>query len=159
MSEYTEVEQPFLQQLAEFGWAVIDQGAGVPQDATASLRSHFRQSLLPDVFDAAVRNINRTVDGGTWLTDRQLEDLRTQLLRHPNRTLLEANEVVQSLLFKAQVDVNEQTGEADPVVRLIDFHHPENNQFHAINQFRIDTPGCAIAALHAQAQGNRSCRT
>jgi type I restriction enzyme R subunit len=39
------------------------------------------------------------------------------LLRHPNRTLLEANEAVQALLFKAQVDVNELTGEADPVVR------------------------------------------
>lgn len=24
---------------------------------------------------------------------------------------------------------------------LIDFEHPERNQFHAINQFRIDTPG------------------
>lgn len=27
MSEYTEVEQPFLQQLAGRGWTVIDQGA------------------------------------------------------------------------------------------------------------------------------------
>jgi type I restriction enzyme R subunit len=33
-----------------------------------------------------------------------LDDLRSQLLRHPNRTLLEANEAVQALLFKAQVD-------------------------------------------------------
>ena len=83
----------------------------------------------------------------TWLTDRQLEDLRGQLLRQPNRTLLEANEAVQALLFKAQVDVNELTGESDPVVRLIDFRTPENNQFHAINQFRIDTPGCVKAFI------------
>jgi type I restriction enzyme R subunit len=27
------------------------------------------------------------------------------------------------------------------VVQLIDFAHPERNRFHAINQFRIDTPG------------------
>lgn len=142
MSEYTEVEQPFLQQLAGLGWTVIDQGAGVPQDAAPSLRGHFREWLLPGVFDAAVRAINRTGNGQAWLTDRQLDDLKSQLLRQPNRTLLEANEAVQALLFKAQVDVNEVTGESDPVVRLIDFHHPENNQFHAINQFRIDTPGC-----------------
>lgn len=38
MSEYTEVEQPFLQQLEDLGWTVIDQGAGVPQDAAPSLR-------------------------------------------------------------------------------------------------------------------------
>lgn len=145
MSEYTEVEQPFLRQLAAQGWTVIDQGCGVPQDPTLSLRDNFRQWLLPAVFGAAVRSINRTSDGlegKEWLTDRQLDDLRNQLLRQPNRTLLEANEAIQALLFKAQADVNELTGESDPVVRLIDFHTPENNQFHAINQFRIDTPGC-----------------
>ena len=69
--------------------------------------------------------------------------------RQPNRTLLEANEAVQALLFKAQVDSNELTGESDPVVRLIDFHEPGNNRFHAINQFRIDTPGCAKAFIIA----------
>lgn len=56
--------------------------------------------------------------------------------------MLEANEAIQKLLFKAQVDVNEVTGEQDPVVKLIDFSNPENNHFLAINQFRIDTPGC-----------------
>jgi len=141
VSEYTEVERPFLDQLAAQGWTVIDQGGGVPQEAASSLRGHFREWLLPDVFDEAVRAINRTDDGREWLTPRQLEDLRAQLLRQPNRSLLEANEAVQSLLFKAQTDTNELTGEADPVVKLIDFHHPENNRFHAINQFRIDTPG------------------
>ena len=141
-SEYTEVEKPFLEQLASLGWTVIDQGAGVPQNAGASLRSNFRQWLLPDVFKSAVSDINKTGDGRKWLTARQLEDLRSQLLRQPNRTLLESNEAIQALLFKAQVDVNEVTGESDPIVRLIDFHTPENNQFHAINQFRIDTPGC-----------------
>jgi type I restriction enzyme R subunit len=53
VSEYTEVERPFLQQLAELGWTVIDQGSGVPQDATPSLRANFRQWLLPEVFDEA----------------------------------------------------------------------------------------------------------
>lgn len=147
MSEYTEVERPFLEQLASQGWTVIDQGPGVPQNAAASMRGSFRQWLLPKVFDAAVRAINRTDDGREWLTDRQLDDLRTQLLRQPRRTLLEANEAVQALLFKAQVDVNELTGEADPVVRLIDFHTPGNNRFHAISQFRIDTPGCVKAFI------------
>ncbi|WP_443114742.1 type I restriction endonuclease subunit R [Herbaspirillum seropedicae] len=147
MSEYTEVERPFLQQLSELGWTVIDQGCGVPQDAAASLRDNFRQCLLPEVFARAVRSINLTDGGDEWLTDRQLEDLRSQLLRHPNRTLLEANEAVQAMLFKAQTDVNELTGEPDPVVRLIDFHNPANNQFHAINQFRIDTPGCVKAFI------------
>jgi len=147
MSEYSEVEQPFLDQLAQQGWTVIDQGSGIPQHAGQSMRQNFRQWLLPEIFDQAVRAINLTEDNREWLTDRQLEDLRSQLLRQPNRTLLEANEAVQALLFKAQTESNELTGEADPVVRLIDFHNPEHNQFHAINQFRIDTPGCVRAFI------------
>lgn len=137
MSEYFHVEKPFLDQLAALGWTVVDQGHGViPTNPAASLRGSFREFLLPAVFRDAVRALN------PWLTDRQLEDLRDQILRQPNRTLLEANEAIQKLLFKAQVDVNETTGEPDPVVQLIDFAHPERNVFHAINQFRIDTPGC-----------------
>ena len=137
MSEYLHVEKPFLDQLSALGWKIVDQGCGmIPSDPAASLRENFREWLLPKVFRDAVKAIN------PWLTDRQLEDLRSQILRQPNRTLLESNEEIQKLLFKAQVDLNEVTGEADPVVKLIDFEHPEKNEFHAINQFRIDTPGC-----------------
>ncbi|MEK6802498.1 MAG: HsdR family type I site-specific deoxyribonuclease [Nitrospirota bacterium] len=143
MSEYLHVEKPFLDQLATLGWTIIDQGHGlIPSDPATSLRGSFREWLLPDVFRQAVRSLNRTSDGRAWLTDRQLDDLRDQILRHPSRTALEANEAVQALFLKAQVDVNELTGEPDPVAQLIDFTHPERNVFHAINQFRIDTPGC-----------------
>lgn len=141
MSEYTEVEQPFLQQLAGLGWQVIDQGRDIPSDPSTSLRASWRQWLLPEVFTKAISALN-THAGKPWLTPKQLQDLHDQLLRHPGKTLLEANEAVQKLLFKAQVDVNEQTGEPDPVVRLIDFDNPANNHFLAINQFRLDTPGC-----------------
>lgn len=148
MSEYFHVEKPFLDQLAALDWTVIDQGHSlIPSDPTNSLRSSFRQWILPDVFRNSVRAINRTPHGCEWLTERQLDDLRDQLLRHPSRTLLEANEEVQRLLVKAQLDVNEVTGEADPVVQLIDFAHPERNVFHAINQFRVDTPGCVKACI------------
>lgn len=148
MSEYFHVEKPFIDQLAALGWTVIDQWQGViPTNPSASLRDTFREWLLPEVFRDAVRAINTTSDGTPWLTDRQLDDLRSQILRQPNRTLLEANETVQSLFLKAQVDRNELTGESDPVVQLIDFTYPERNRFHAINQFRIDTPGCVKSSI------------
>jgi type I restriction enzyme R subunit len=137
MSEFFHVEKPFLDQLAALGWKVVDQGHGViPSNPSASLRGSFREWLLPEIFRKTVQALN------PWLTDRQLDDLRDQILRQPNRTLLEANEEIQKLFFKAQVDVNEVTGEPDPVAQLIDFAHPDRNVFHAINQFRIDTPGC-----------------
>jgi len=54
MSEYTEVEQPFLQQLETLGWISVDQGQDIPQDPGKSLRKNFRQWLLPDVFEEAI---------------------------------------------------------------------------------------------------------
>ncbi len=148
MSEYLHVEKPLLDQLRNLGWTVIDQGQGfIPSDPAPSLRTGFREWILPEVFRDAVRSINLTPDGKPWLTDRQLDDLRDQILRQPNRTLLEANEATQGLFLKAQVDANEVTGESDPVVKLIDFAHPERNRFHAINQFRIDTPGCVKSCI------------
>jgi type I restriction enzyme R subunit len=147
MSEYLHVEKPFLDQLGALGWSVIDHGPGVPSNPKASLRASFREWLLPEVFREAVRSINRTADGREWLTERQLDELRDQLLRHPSHTLLEANESVQKILFKTQVDMNELTGEPDPVAQLINFANPEKNVFHAINQFRIDTPGCVKSCI------------
>jgi type I restriction enzyme R subunit len=72
--------------------------------------------------------------------------LRNQILRQPNN-LLEANEALHRLLMKAQVDRNDVTGDPDPVVQLMDFAEPANNRFHAINQFRIDTPGCVKTSI------------
>ena len=107
----------------------------------------FPRFAAAEVFRAAVRTLNRTDDNKEWLTERQLDNLRDQILRLPNRTLREANEAVHALFLKAQVDVNELTGESDPVVQLIDFAHPERNVFHTINQFRIDTPGCVKSCI------------
>ena len=143
MSEYGLVEKPLLDQLTLLGWTVIDQGAQViPSDPAKSLRENFRQVFLPEVFKDSLRALNKTKSGESWLTDRQLDDLLDQLYRRPNMHLPEINEAVQQWFFKAQVDRNDITGESDPTVTVIDFQNPQYNQFHAINQFRIDTPGC-----------------
>ena len=143
MSEYAHVEKPLLTQLARLGWTVIDQGCqSIPHDPAASLRSSFRDLILPQVFRDSIRALNPLPDGREWLTERQLAGLIDDIFRQPGKGLLDANETVQALLFKAQVDRNELTGEKDPTVRLIDFINPERNSFHAINQFRVDTPGC-----------------
>jgi type I restriction enzyme R subunit len=143
MSEYAHVEKPLLTQLAGLGWTVIDQGShAIPSDPAKSLRGSFRDLYLPQVFRDSVRRLNALPDGREWLTERQLAGLVDAIFRQPGKGLLEANEAVQALLLKAQVDRNELTGESDPTVRLIDFADPERNSFHAINQFRVDTPGC-----------------
>ena len=93
------------------------------------------------MFKKTVRKLNLTEDGRPWLTDKQLDELYEQIARHPGNSLLEINENVLKLLFRAQVDLNELTKEEYPNVKLVDFHNPDRNSFIAINQFRIDTPG------------------
>ena len=141
MSERSFVEKPFLEQLAALGWNIVDQGQGVPADPTQSLRTSFREIILPDVFRDSLNAINQTEQGQPWLTAKQINDLRDELLSLSANSLVEANEAVLKLLYRAQVDSNEVTGEQYPNVKLIDFEHPERNHFVAINQFRVETPG------------------
>lgn len=144
MAEYTNVEKPFLDKLRQLGWQVIDQGIGVPQDPGKSLRENFRQVLLPKVFKESIKAINKTPDGREWLTDRQLDELLTEIQSFSGKTLHEANKEIHRLLIKGTtVNKNELTGEVNPTVRLVDFKNYERNSFIAINQFRLLTPGAS----------------
>jgi type I restriction enzyme R subunit len=61
MSEYAHVEKPMLSQLVELGWTVVDQGNRmIPHDPAASLRTSFRDLILPQVFRDSVRALNQT---------------------------------------------------------------------------------------------------
>src|SRR5690554_4532378 len=146
MAEYLNVEKPFLEKLEAIGWRVIDQGSyGIPSDPAKSLRSSFKEVTLKQEFIYSVRNIN-TVNGKTWLTDKQLEDLYNELItsERANLSLLEANKKVFEKLTgitKTTVAKNELTGDDNPLVKLIDYQNWNNNEFVAINQFRVVTPG------------------
>ncbi|QKD44672.1 type I restriction endonuclease subunit R [Alicycliphilus denitrificans] len=141
MSERTLVELPLLQQLQNLDWSIIDQGEGCPSDPAKSLRKTFREVLLKQVFFTAVRSINRDPAGAEWLTDNDLEGVY-QLVAGAKGTLVEANKAVYELLSKGvPVDRETATGKESVTVKLIDFDNPTANSFHAINQFRIDTPG------------------
>jgi type I restriction enzyme R subunit len=141
MSERSFVEKPFLEQLAALDWQVVEQSPGVPTDPAESFRTSFREVILEGVFRQSLHEINRTEQGQPWLSDKQISDLIEEIVNQPAKSLVEANEAVLKLLYRAQVDVNEVTGEQYPNVKLIDFDQPERNHFLAINQFRIDTPG------------------
>ena len=110
MSEYIAVEEPFLAQLADQDWTVIDQGTRLLQHAVPSWRGCSRSWWLPRVFREAVAVIGTLADGtdnGTRsITERQLDELESQLFRQLHRTLKMAGEAVQELLLKTQVDMN-----------------------------------------------------
>jgi type I restriction enzyme R subunit len=141
MSERTLVELPLLQQLKNLDWSVIDQGEGCPSDPAKSLRNTFREVMLKDVFCAAVRAINRDGLGAEWLTDTELEHIYERF-SGVKGALAEANRAVHEFLIRGiPVERETKTGTETVTARLVDFDDPAANVFHAINQFRIDTPG------------------
>jgi type I restriction enzyme R subunit len=143
MSEYSNVEKPFLKKLEQLGWEpVVDQGEGIPQDASPSFRKNFKEVVLENKFKEVVKKINLTEDGKEWLIEKQLNNLFIEITSTAGLTLQEANKKIHNLLLKgSSVDKNEVTGRVNPPVKFIDFKNPENNSFIAVNQFRIDTPG------------------
>jgi len=152
MAEYINVEKPFLDRLEQIGWSVINHGlSGIPSDPAISKRSNFKEVTLKQNFMDAIYHINQ-VDGKSWLTPKQLEHIYDELtfIERSNQALLEANKEVFERLtgaIKTTVDKNELTGEDEPTVKLIDFENFSNNDFTAINQFRVDTPHGARAFI------------
>ena len=69
MSEYTEVERPFLQQLADLGWTVIDQSTGVQAPGAAQLAEIV---ALSDEVEAAT-NAALAASAAVALTARVLD--------------------------------------------------------------------------------------
>ncbi|WP_411167754.1 type I restriction endonuclease subunit R [Clostridium sp. MB05] len=146
MSEYLYVEKPFLDQLENLEWTIINYGPkGIPMDPSISLRENFDEIIIKKEFKEHVKRINKTKDGIEWITDEQLDEIYNILTKDNYESLLEANKVIAELLVETppRLDKNEVTGQENPFVNLIDFENPDNNHFLAINQFRINTPGGA----------------
>lgn len=149
MSEYINVERPFLDKLRQLKWDVIDHGCGkIPQKPETSRRQSFNEIILTGEFRDSIKRINVTDDGRQWLTDKQVDSIIRDITINPGMGLLEANKKIYELLIKnTTVDFNELTGDKSPLVRLVDFKHLERNSFTAINQFRIDTPGASRSSI------------
>ena len=69
MSEYSDVEKPFLDKLEKIGWEIINHGGGAehPTDPTISRRMSFGEVAIRSHFKKWVGKIN------SWATDEQLD--------------------------------------------------------------------------------------
>ena len=139
IDEYNSVEHPFMEQLKNLGWTdrnnqVIE--LSLQQQPSDSFRKSFAEVVLrPKLYDA-IRRIN------PFLTENQLEEVVNHITVWQPGTLLENNERIYKLITEGtSVNRNELTGEQSPIVRYVDFDHPENNTFTAISQFKVNIPG------------------
>jgi len=139
-NEYTQVELPLLEQLEGLDWSYLE---GNTEDPAATERSSFREVLLRGRLRAALRRINRGPDGEEWLDDSRLNQALSALERIAAPRLLEVNEAATTfLLTGTQVEgLPGWDDDRDRTVHYIDWNDWQNNDFLAVNQFRVDPPG------------------
>jgi type I restriction enzyme R subunit len=134
LDEYSHVEKPFLEQLTDLGWDVLE--LQMQQQPGQSFRTSFSEVVLKPKLREALVKIN------PFLTDAQVDELERKITTFQKSSLLENNQqVLHYLLENTTVSKNEQTGEPSPTVRFIDFDNLENNSFTAISQFKVLVTG------------------
>ena len=85
MSEYLNVEHPFLEKLREIGWQVIDKGSGgIPQDPTETMRDSFDEIVLKKEFDRMLFELN------PWISEAQKSYCYSKITGN-DKPLIDAN--------------------------------------------------------------------
>ena len=137
--EFTEVEQPFIDQLVLMGW---EHTPGSLEDPSLTGREGFREVLLLQELKAALYRINLDRDGKPWLDEGRIMQAVNALLRLGTGKLLEANRKATELLIKGTVvdGVEGWDQGRGRTVHFIDWDNLQNNSFRAINQFQVACP-------------------
>ena len=144
-SELMYVETPLLEQLKELGWTVVQLDDSEKHDPQKSFRESFSEVVIVSRLKAALKRLN------PWLNDVQIDDLCVQVQNypHPLRQILENNEEVYDRITEGLSADNEESGEINCPVRLIDWRDVDaydgpnatDNDFLAISQYKVRIPG------------------
>lgn len=139
-AEYTEVEKPLLGQLRELNWLVVE---GDKWDPASTTRDDFRTSLLEGPLRAALAKLNPGHDGQPWLDEARISEAVSLLMRPEAGNLIEINKRMTELLLEgvSVAGLPDWDQGRSQRINFIDFDHPDNNDFLAVSQFRVDEPG------------------
>lgn len=133
MKRITEshIEQFALELLEKQGYQYI-YGPDIAPDSETPARQSFEEVLLLDKLRNAVARINPTISADVR------EDAIKQIQRLNSPELIANNEAFHRMLTEG-IKVTYQKGghSRGDLVWLIDFKHPENNDFTVVNQFVI----------------------
>lgn len=136
-NELTKVELPFIEQLKTMDWGYIKGDVDVP---SFTERADFGETLLVERLKKALKNLN------PWMTDQHMHEAVYAASHLDGTKLMERNEAAMHLLVKGlsvEVDPDQHDNLKSKTVRFIDFgpDGATNNDFLAINQFRVDIQG------------------
>ncbi|MYA16842.1 MAG: type I restriction endonuclease subunit R, partial [Gammaproteobacteria bacterium] len=142
--EWAQVERPLLEHLFSQGWDTLvwaeQQSDGI------DFRSSNRDVLLERRLRAALLEINRGPDNEPWLDEARVRSAVAELQSLPaGLNLLQANQAsTEQLLGGVPVPGLEGwDGGRDQAINYIDWENWEVNDFLAVSQFTVATPGRA----------------
>lgn len=124
------IEQVFIQEFIDLGYEYIN-GAVISPDGAAQERE-FNEVVLKHRLESAIYAIN------TSIPNEAKEDALRKVLRAASPNLFQNNYQFHKYLTEG-VDVEFRKGDriAGDKVWLIDYAHPEKNEFLVVNQFTI----------------------
>lgn len=131
------IEQAICTRLSqpEYGWKRIECDASVERqdDVGNTGRSSVSECILPDVFRKALHRINPQIDAET------IEGIVREYRKDYSGTdIVDTNyKFYNQIRNGIKVTTRRQHREDFDIVKIIDFDHPENNDFHCVNQMWI----------------------
>jgi type I restriction enzyme R subunit len=138
------VERPLLDQLASLGWDTVVWGEQTRGDDFK--RSSERDVLLENRLRLAIWQINLGPDNIEWLDEARLNSTIAELRSMPAGSKLpEANRLSTGLLLGGVTvaGLDGWDGGRDQTIDYIDWDNWSANNFLAVSQFRVVTPGQA----------------
>ncbi|UKP01477.1 type I restriction endonuclease subunit R [Nostoc sp. UHCC 0870] len=126
-----EIEQYQLQLLQNLGYS-YSNGYDIQPEGSKQERETFGEVILKDRLPQAISRINPTIPH-----DAQYQAQR-EIFNIASSDLLNNNEIFHKYLTEGITVEYQKNGETrgEPV-KLIDWEHPENNEFLAVNQFTV----------------------
>jgi len=130
-SEYPESERPALDTLQQLGWEVVDQQRTTWFDPRKTESSAVLESRLRD----AVERLN------PWIDENNLNKAVREIQQVTGTSTMDENEQIhEKLVQHTSVKQDRGHGLKHQTVKYIDYENPENNDFLALNQFRVEGP-------------------
>ncbi|WP_248514995.1 type I restriction endonuclease subunit R [Salinarchaeum laminariae] len=129
--EYAESERPALDALHRLGWEVVDQQESTWVDPRETESSAVLEPQLRD----AVKRLN------PWLNENNLNKVVREIQQVAGTSTMDENEQIHEKLVRhVSVEQEGDHGKKHRTVQYIDYENPENNDFFALNQFRVAGP-------------------
>ncbi|MDD1760820.1 MAG: type I restriction endonuclease subunit R [Methanothrix sp.] len=127
--ELLEVEDPAVEVLTQhLGWKEMDS------KKAEEMRESLKHVILTKPVHDAIKRFN------PWINDDNAQRVVRSIANVQSTSVIEANEKIHGMLELGTTvlqDLGDGLGKKSQDVLLIDYQHPENNEFNVVRQFRV----------------------